>query len=129
MSNDPTAVGKASAGRWFVSALIVSFIAVGLSTPILRLFAVDMAREFQVPVGIVAQFTTANSIAEVIFALVMSFLAVRFRSKALLLIGVMLVVVSALGCFFAPNFEVMLFFFALEGSALRTCILRMILSF
>jgi len=116
MSNDPTAVGKASAGRWFVSALIVSFIAVGLSTPILRLFAVDMAREFQVPVGIVAQFTTANSIAEVIFALVMSFLAVRFRSKALLLIGVMLVVVSALGCFFAPNFEVMLFFFALEGS-------------
>jgi predicted MFS family arabinose efflux permease len=74
-----------------------------------------MARDFQVPVGLVVQFTTANSIAEVILAVLMSFLAIKFRSKSLLMVGVMLVATSALGCFFAPTFGVMMFFFALEG--------------
>ncbi len=46
----------------------------------------------------------------------MGFLAVRFRHKSLLLVGVLLVAFSAVGSFFAPTLSLMLFFSFVEGS-------------
>jgi MFS family permease len=66
-------------------------------------------------VGIVGQVSTVNYAAEVVFAVLMGFLAIRFRHKPLFLIGVLLVVVSAVGNFLAPTLGWMQVFFAMEG--------------
>ncbi len=119
MSVEETAGGE-SPGKLFVPALIVVTFAVFLSTPILTLLTVDMARTFfgnvdAASLGAVAQIGTVNSAAEVAFALLMGVLAVRFRQKSLLLVGIALVAVSAIGSFFAPTLLVLQIFFVLEG--------------
>jgi predicted MFS family arabinose efflux permease len=106
---------KASTGKWFLPSLVVSFLAVSISTPSLMLLTLDMAETFQVPFGVAAQLSTINSLAEVIISLLVGFLAIRFKHKSLLSGGVALVAVSAIGGFLAPTFELMLFFFAMEG--------------
>ncbi len=103
--------------RLFLPSLTIAFFAVGLSAPMLRLFTSDFATTFQVPTGLAAQTSTVNSASEVVFALLMGFLAVRFRHKSLLLAGVILTAVSAVGSFLAPNFTLMLVFYSLEGAA------------
>jgi predicted MFS family arabinose efflux permease len=116
MSDEAIEGEKPSTGKWFIPSLVVSFLAVGVSTPILMLLTLDIAETFQVPFGVAAQLSTINSIAEVILSLLMGFLAIRFKHKSLLLSGVALVAASAVGAFFAPTLELMLFFFALEGA-------------
>jgi predicted MFS family arabinose efflux permease len=50
-----------------------------------------------------------------IMALVMTILSVRFRKKSLLLTGLSCIAVSALGCYFAPNFTTMIVIYSLVG--------------
>jgi predicted MFS family arabinose efflux permease len=93
-----------------------------MSIPILTLLSADFARTFlgsadPVSVGIVAQIGTVNGIAEVASALVMAVLAVRFNHKSLLLLGVVLEAIAAVGTFFAPTLGWMLVFFGVEGAA------------
>jgi len=57
-----------------------------------------------------------NAVAEVIFGLLMSLLALRFKHKSLLLTGLSLVAISATGSFLAPTLDLLLFFSFLEGS-------------
>ncbi len=120
MSDKAPAAEKTSAGRWFVPSLIVATFATSLSIPMLTLLTVDFARTFlgsadPASVGIAAQTSTINSAAEVVFALLMGFLAVRFKHKPLLLMGIVLVVISAVGNFFAPTLVFLQIFYAMEG--------------
>ncbi len=101
--------------RRFVLSLAVSALAIALSNTIITLLLLEVASTFQVQEGIAAQTRTANAAAELVFALLMGFLATRFRHKSLLLIGVLLVTVSAVGTFLAPSLEIMLIFSFLEG--------------
>jgi predicted MFS family arabinose efflux permease len=107
---------KTSLGRLSVPALTVAAFAVYISTPTINLLAVDFAKTFNVPTGIATMLFTANSSALAILALLMGFLAIRFKHRSLLLTGVLFVSISALGCFLAPNLLSLLFFFALEGA-------------
>ena len=111
---------KRTAGRWFVPALVVASFATSISGPMLRLLTVDFAKTFlgtakPASVGLVAQISTVNGAAEVVFALIMGLLAVRFRHKPLLLAGVVLVAISAVGGFFAPTLPYLQIFYAIEG--------------
>jgi predicted MFS family arabinose efflux permease len=101
--------------RMFVPSLAVSGFAVSISAPMLSLLTLDIASTFNVSVGVAAQLSTVNNLFEIIFALAMGALAVRFRHKSLLLIGTLLVVVSAIIGFFAPTLALMQISFALEG--------------
>ena len=120
MSDEAAAAEKSPAGRWFVPSLVIASFAVNISIPMLTLLTVDFAKTFfgsadPATVGIVAQTSTINSAAEVVFALLMGFLAVRFKHKPLLLAGVALVAISAVGNFFAPTLEILQIFYAMEG--------------
>ena len=115
MSEVSPVVEKSSMGRWFVPALFICFFAATGDGPILRLFSASMAKDFNVQVGFVLQLSTVNNIAEVIIALLVAFLAVRFSHKSLLLVGIGLVAVSTVGNFLAPTLGLTLFFFAMEG--------------
>jgi predicted MFS family arabinose efflux permease len=76
---------------------------------------VDIAKTFNVSVGIASQLATVNRAGEFIFSILLSFLVVRFRYKHLILTGVFVTVVSAIGNFYAPDFFTMQIFFLLEG--------------
>lgn len=108
-------VEKTSVGRLFIPSLVMSFFATALSIGILRLLVTDIAREFNIPVGVAAQLATLNTLGEFAIAFLIGFLAIRFKHKSLLLGGVLLVAISAIGSFLSPNLGFLLFFFALEG--------------
>jgi predicted MFS family arabinose efflux permease len=90
-------------------------MSVSVSITILQLFLVDIGQTFGVSVGVASQIATANKIGEFVSALLVGALAVRFRYKPLILFGILLVLLSAIGSFLAPNFETLEIFFVLEG--------------
>jgi predicted MFS family arabinose efflux permease len=105
-----------SRNRLFLSSLAVSAFAVAISNGLMALLLLEISSTFQVNEGVAAQLRTVNAAAEVVFGLLMGFLAMRFRPKTLLLLGMFLVAVSAIGSFFSPNLSSMLFFSFIEGS-------------
>jgi predicted MFS family arabinose efflux permease len=120
MSDETPAVEKAHPGKLFLPSLVISCFAVNISIPILTLLTVDMAITFfgnalPATLGAMAQLSTLNAAAMVVFALLMGALALRFKHKPLLLVGVLLVAVSAVGSFLAPTFSWMQLFFLMEG--------------
>ncbi len=110
------AVEKKSQSRLFVPSLAISASAVVITNLLVTLLLVEIASTFQVSEGVAVQLRTVNAVAEVIFGVLMGFLAVRFRHKSLLLVGVTLVALSALGSFFAPTLSLLLLFSFFEGS-------------
>lgn len=84
----------------------------------MTLFLIDMGNTFHVEVGVMGQVNTAASITAVAFGLLMGFLSVRFKHKPLLLLGLLCMSISALGCFLAPDFTTILMSYALSGVGL-----------
>jgi len=102
--------------RLFIPSVAIPALAIALSNTILTLLILEIALTFQVQEGVAAQLKTVNSGAELIFGLIAGFLAIRFKHKSLLLFGLLLVSISAIGAFFAPTLNLMLLFSFLEGS-------------
>ena len=67
------------------------------------------------PLVVASQLATVNHAGEFASALLMGVLVVRFKFKPLILAGLLLVLFSAIGSFFAPDFSTLQIFFALEG--------------
>jgi DHA1 family inner membrane transport protein len=102
--------------RLFLSSLVVSSFATGPITVLAALLLIDIGNTFNTSVGVTGQINTAYSVAAFIFALLTGVLSVRFKHKSLLLTGVLLMAISALGCFLALDFRVLLVFFSLSGA-------------
>ncbi len=101
--------------RYFVISLMIPNFLIVLSNAVLALLLLDIAITFQVNTGVVAQLKTINSIAEVIFGLLMTLLVTKFSYKKLLIVGTILVAISAVGNSNATTFWQMILFFFLEG--------------
>jgi predicted MFS family arabinose efflux permease len=106
---------KGSPGTLFLPSLVISYFATGPLALSVALFLVDIGNAFNVPVGVMGQINTPYSVVAFIFALFMGILSVRFKHKPLLLIGLLLISISALGCLLAPDFTVMLVSYSLSG--------------
>jgi predicted MFS family arabinose efflux permease len=120
MSDEASISKKASTGRMLLPSLSAASLAVNISGPVFALLTVDIATTFfgsanQGAIGATSQLGAVNSAAEVVFALMMGVLAVRFKHKSLLLAGLALVAVSAIIGFFAPTLFWLQIFAALEG--------------
>jgi len=115
MSDVAPAAEKESQGRLLVPAMVIGTMSVSVSITMLQLFLVDIGATFNVSVGVASQLATVNHAGEFFSALLMGVLAVRFRYKPLMLAGMLFVLFSAIGSFFAPDFSTMQFFFVLEG--------------
>ena len=101
--------------KLFLFSLIVSNFAAGALPLLVSLLLIDIGDTFNTSVGVTGQVNTTYSVAAVIFALLMGAFSVRFKHKSLLLTGLLLISVSALGCFFAFNFPIMLASYTLSG--------------
>jgi len=111
---------KVSLNRLFVPLLALASFATFISNTVVTLLLSSMALTFlgsstPASIGIAGQITTINYAAEAVFAVLMGFLAIRFRHKSLFLAGILVLVASAVGNFFAPTLVWTQFFFALEG--------------
>lgn len=106
---------KDSLGRLFLPSLVASNFAAGPLAVLISLFLVDLGNTFNVSVGVMGQINTSYSIVAFIFALLMAVLSVRFNRKSLLLAGLFFTCISALGCFLAWDFNVMLISYSLSG--------------
>jgi DHA1 family inner membrane transport protein len=109
-----------SAGRLFVPSLAVAFFSTWIIESLTGVFLIDVATEFfgspnPVTIATTGQLVTISSIVSVIFAGLLGFLSVRYNHKRLMLMGSFAVALGILGCFLAPEFLFMQFFFPIEG--------------
>ncbi len=82
---------------------------------ITSLLLIEISFSFEVSVGVTAQVKTVAFIVSVIMGLLMGGLSVKFRHKSLLVMGLVFLCVSAVGCFLAPSLIMLLFAFSLAG--------------
>jgi DHA1 family inner membrane transport protein len=106
---------RAFHGRLFLPSLIMSSFASAPISVLATLLLIDIGNTFNTSVGVTGQINTSYSLAASIVALFMGVLSVRFKHKSLLLVGLLLISVSALGCFWAVDFGMMIVFYSISG--------------
>ena len=106
---------RRSSGRLILPSLIASTFASNLPALLIGLLLVDIGQTFGYPVGVTAQIRTVAMSLGTIFALLMGVLSVRFNHRSLLLTGLLLKSISAIGSGFAPIFAIMLASYSMQG--------------
>jgi DHA1 family inner membrane transport protein len=101
--------------RLVLPSLVISRFIIQSPSIILGLLLIDIGVSFGLPVGIMGQIGTAASLSGFIACILMGVLSVRFRHRSLILVGLGLRVASAVGCYYAQGYDVMLVVYALNG--------------
>ncbi|MEE8569901.1 MAG: MFS transporter [Candidatus Bathyarchaeia archaeon] len=101
--------------KLLISSLMLSNFVSGFPHLITSLLLIEISFSFEVSVGVTAQVKTVAFIVSVIMGLLMGGLSVKFRHKSLLVMGLVFLCVSAVGCFLAPSLIMLLFAFSLAG--------------
>ena len=99
----------------FLPSLVISYFATSPIGIVTGLFLLKMAETFGVDKGFMGQINTFSSIVSVVFAMLMGVLSVRLRHKSLLLIGLLFLGVSAVGCYFAWDLNSIFILYSLSG--------------
>jgi len=115
LGDDSEREGRASTGRLVLPALFTSTVASYPTAIVVTVLLTEIGATFGTPVGVMGQIRTVSSTVSLIIALLMGVLSVRFGHKTLLMMGLAIVALSALGCGLAPSFGVMLASYALAG--------------
>lgn len=115
MADKSNPEGRVFRGKLFLPSLIMSSFASGPISVLASLLLIDIGTTFNTSVGVTGQISTSSSIAAFIVALLMGALSVRFKHKSLLLAGLLLISISALGCFWASDFGMMMLFYSISG--------------
>ncbi|MFQ6126254.1 MAG: MFS transporter [Candidatus Heimdallarchaeota archaeon] len=101
--------------RLLLPSLAISNVAIQPPFILTGLLLIDIGNTFDHPVGVTGQLQTAAAFIAAIAALFMGVLSVRYQHKSLLLSGLLFFCISALGCSFALNFNMMLITFSITG--------------
>ena len=113
--NTGNSVEKSGPSRLLLVSLVIAVLATTVIDVIVPLFLLDIAKSFQVSPAIASQIRTFSAIAQVVPALIMGLLVVRFRPKSLLTIGIFCISLAAVGSFLATNIGLMQLFFSFNG--------------
>jgi len=82
---------------------------------LIGLVLIDIGLTFGYPVGVTSQLRTTSAAISVLFAVMIGALSLRFKSKTLLLAGLLSYIISAIGCYIAPSFQALLLAYSLTG--------------
>jgi predicted MFS family arabinose efflux permease len=115
MTNIEITNNSSKSGRLIVSALGLARYAPRGMTLVAGLFMIEIGKTFGTPVGITSQLNTTFSFIALLTALSMGVLTIRFRLKTLLLAGLTLAVISAIGCFLSPSFSILFLLYSING--------------
>jgi DHA1 family inner membrane transport protein len=110
-------MGERSSNRLLLAALFITGFATHARLIISSLLLIEIGETFGQPVGLVGQITSAASSVQLVSALVMGVLVLRYRPRTLLLSGMGFYAASAVACFIAPSFATMMVAYSLGGVA------------
>ena len=100
---------------FFLSSLFVSNFALYPPGILTGIFLIDIGASFGVSVGVAAQIRTVSFVLSIISALIMGVLSVKYQQKTLVIFGLLLASVSAIGCGFSSSFTMILLTYSLSG--------------
>jgi predicted MFS family arabinose efflux permease len=100
---------------FFLSSLFVSNFALYPPGILTGIFLIDIGSSFGVSVGVAAQIRTLSFVLSIVSALIMGILSVKYQQKTLVIIGLLLASVSAIGCGFSSSFTMILLTYSLSG--------------
>jgi DHA1 family putative efflux transporter-like MFS transporter len=115
MSKETPTAEKGRRGSLILFSVAFAYFATFPMDNMWTLLLVEIASTLQVTVGAAGQIRTASTVATVVFAVLTGILSIRYRHKSLLLIGVLCMIISALGCFLAPSLSLVQIFNFLNG--------------
>ena len=115
MTSIPENEAKTISRNLIIITLVLSGLASMISGMLSGLQLIDIGETFNVTVAIAGQMLTFSFVISVVFALMTSVLTLRYNHKLLLQIGLAAYALSAIGCFLAPNFTVMIASYSLTG--------------
>jgi predicted MFS family arabinose efflux permease len=113
-SNIENARGRSSS-RLILLALLISSYAMYPSQLVITVLLVEIARDFDLSLGISTQIRSLSFAIALVTALLLGALSVRYRHKNLLLAGLLALTLSAIGCGVSMSFEMLLLFYTLTG--------------
>ena len=96
-------------------ALVLSGFSASIANMLSGLLLIDIGETFNVTVGVAGQMCTFSFIVSIIFALLTSMFSVKYNHKTLLQVGLLAYSASAIGCYLAPTFSIMVAAFSLTG--------------
>lgn len=99
---------KTCSGNLLLPVLGLSVFSVWLMTVMFQLLLIDIAKTFNIDVGIAGQVASVSALGGIVAGLLTSILSVRFNHKLFLIIGLTATCFSAVGLFFAPTFVIVL---------------------
>jgi predicted MFS family arabinose efflux permease len=115
MSEGTTFSGKKIQNKLFLPALAFAVFATTIIDVAAPLLLTDIAKTFQVQIGIAGSIRSGSSIAGVIFGLLVAVFSVRFKHKSLLLLGLVFESMAGLGSFLAPTLQFLYLSHFFEG--------------
>jgi predicted MFS family arabinose efflux permease len=101
--------------KFLIPSLFISQLTTRPAGILTGFILIDIANTFGTSVGVAGQIITAASIAGMIVAPFLAVLSIKYRPRRLLLAGIALITLSALGCSFAFSYASMLLFYSLNG--------------
>ena len=96
-------------------SLTISGFTVSIASMLSGLLLIDIGETFKVTVGVAGQMCTFSFVVSIIFSLLTSILILKYNYKMLLQIGLLAYAAVAIGCYLAPNFNIMMASFSLSG--------------
>jgi predicted MFS family arabinose efflux permease len=102
-------------GKLLIPSLAMSRTAPQIRGLLANFLLIEIADTYNLSLGVTNQIKTINNLVGIIVALLMGFLSVKFRHKVLLITGLMITTLSLVGCYFAPTFLTLAFFYGLGG--------------
>jgi len=109
---------EAEKSRLLLPALFVAIYANWTPLVISGLLLIEIAQSFNAPVGITGQMSTLSSTLAILGAILAGLISSKYSPRKILLAGLVLHLVSALGCGLAPSLSVLFIAFAASGLAL-----------
>jgi len=95
--------------------MVLSGFTASIANMLSGLLLIDIGETFNVSVGVAGQMCTLSFIISIIFSLLTGIFSVKYDHKTLLQIGLIAYAASAIGCYLAINFTMMVAAFSLSG--------------
>ncbi len=115
MDEHPEDMPSSSHRKMFLPSLVAASFASGPISVLVALLLIDIGNTFNTSVGITGQINTSYSAAAFVSAILMGALSIKFKHKSLLLAGLLLIFLSAIGCYLALDFTSFLISYSLSG--------------
>jgi DHA1 family inner membrane transport protein len=104
-------------GLLILPALTLARTSPQARTLLTSLLLIEIGETFGTSIATTNQINTINSVMAIIAALIVGIISIKYTYRTLLIIGLLLSIVSVLGCCYAPSFLSLVIIFSLGGFA------------